>query len=318
MREPEDIGLDLFRRLDFGGELGEMVRAFDSLLSSSDGRSFLRLLSVDVSEVQSLMGRPEEMVRNASDAIIAFVPVAWAPSSDMPYNAYTNALTLYRRTGDLAAAAALLVEAWNEPNRLRILLRSLIGLGSGYESLNEMFRLRWRLVDKALHHHEAGAYEASAPIILAQIDGIVWDVTEHRIGFFSGTGQGTYLIDQTTVAGLPEGLEALRKLTSRGLKQSGATGNLVRHGILHGQELGYGTRENSTKAFVLLLAVLDWAKPRAAALADRLREEEEAKHAGSDAEDQRGRRLDRRGFSRAQEGLQGLMLRQLNEYGRHR
>ncbi len=316
-RNPEELGADIFRRLDPGGELGEMLRAFAPLIGSRLGRGFLRSLHVDVYDMERLTEEPHVLARNMTDSVLIFTPVGWAPSSRVPINSYTNALAQYRRTHDLAEAEAILVESWNESNRLRILLKPLISLGAGYEPLQEKFRLRWRLIDKALRHHEAGAYEASVPIVLAQVDGVVWDLTEQRSGFFYGKGQESFLVDDGTVAGLPEGLEPLRKLMNRGLRESGATGALVRHGILHGQELGYDTRENSTKVFVLLLAVIDWAQPRARALADRLHRIEEAVYAGSYATDDRGRRLDRRGFARAQEGLRNLAFRQLREHRHH-
>jgi len=260
---------------------------------------------------------PGELVGGMADAIITFAPSGWAPSSLIPTQPYSAALHTYRETGNLEAAEAVLVEAWNEQNRLRLLLRPLLGLGAGYEPLNETFRLRWRLVDKALRHHEAGSFEASVPIVLAQIDGIVSDVTEQQAWYFQGKGRASYLVDDRTVAGLPEGLEPLRNLVSRSVKHSGATGALVRHGILHGQELGYDTLINSTKAFVLLLEIVDWAQPRARKLANRLQHEREERYAGSNALDERGRRMDRRGFDRAKDGLRNLALRQIAEYRHH-
>lgn len=274
-RDPEELERDIFRRLDPGGDLGEMLRAFAPLIGSRLGRGFLRFVNVDVNDMERLTEEPHLLVRNMTDSILIFTPIGWAPSSRVPINSYIDALAQYRRNHDLAEAEAILVESWNKSNRLRISLKPLTGLGAGHESLQSKFRLRWRLIDKALCHHEAGAYEASVPIVLAQVDGIVWDLTQQRAGFFYGKGQESFLVDDGTVAGLPEGLEPLRKLMNRGLRESGATGALVRHGILHGQELGYDTRENSTKVFVLLLAVIDWAQPRARELADQIRTNEE-------------------------------------------
>jgi len=230
---------------------------------------------------------------------------------------YKQALQLYRDTRSLEQAETLLVEAWNEPNRLLWALKPLGSLGAGHSPLRDMFWRRWVLVDKALKHHGAGAYEASVPIVLAQIDGIVGDLTPGRMGFFFGKDQATHLVDNETVAGLPEGLEVLRQLVGQSVWETGTTGQLARHGIMHGRELGYDTRINSTKAFVLLLAVVDWAQPRARELADRLHAEHEARHAGSDAIDERGRRLDRRDFDRAQESLRNLHIRQTAEFRRN-
>jgi hypothetical protein len=87
------------------------------------------------------------------------------------------------------------------------------------------------------------------------------------------------------------------------MQKSGVTGKLSRHGILHGRELRYDTQMNSTKALVLLAAVIEWAQADAREKVERLRREREARHAGSDATDQEGRRLDRRGFNEVKAAL---------------
>jgi hypothetical protein len=259
-----------------------------------------------------------------AEALLVFAPAGWAPSSRAPVEPYKQALQLYRDTQSLEQAETLLVEAWNEPNRLRLALKPLSSLGAAHGPLRDMFWRRSVLVDKALKHHVAGAYEASVPIVLAQIDGIVGDLTPGKMSFFYGKDQATHLVDNETVAGLPEGLELLRQLVAQSAWETGTTGQLTRHGIMHGRELGYDTRINSTKTFVLLLAVVDWAQPRAQELAARRHAEHEALYAGSKALyagskaiDERGRRLDRRGFDQAQESLRKLSVRQMNEFRRH-
>jgi hypothetical protein len=101
-------------------------------------------------------------------------------------------------------------------------------------------------------------------------------------------------------------LQPLRLLFSEDMRASGVTGELSRHGILHGRELGYDTLVNSTKALVLLLAILEWAQPRARAMVEQFRREREERYAGSDETDEEGRRLDRRGFEEAQQSLRWL------------
>lgn len=302
-REPSEVAEDLFRRLDPGGKLGEHLRAFSPLVDSRLGRGFLRLFGVDAEELVRLVNAPQELIGSMTEALLVFAPVGWAPSSRTPVEPYKQALQIYRSTRSLEQAETILVDAWNEPNRLHWTLKPLGSLGAAHGPLRDMFWRRSLLVDKALKHHVAGAYEASVPIVLSQIDGIVWDLTEGKAGFFSAGKQAAELVDNETVAGLPEGLVVLRQLVGQSVRETGTTGQLTRHGIMHGRELGYDTRINSTKAFVLLLAVVDWAQPRAHELADRLHGEHEVRYAGSDAIDERGRRLDRRNFDRAQESL---------------
>lgn len=316
-REPGDVAQDLFERLDPGGELGESIRSFSPLVNSRLGRGFLRLVGVDVQELTRLVNAPQELIGGMTEAILIFAPVGWAPSSRAPVEPYKQAIQIYRDTQSLEQAEAVLLEAWNEPNRLLWALKPLGSLGAAHVPLKDMFWRRSLLVDKALKHHVAGAYEASVPIVLAQIDGIVWDLTDGKVGFYSGGKQATHLVDNETVAGLPEGLELLRQFVAQNAWETGITGQLTRHGIMHGRELGYDTRINSTKAFVLLLAVVDWAQPRARELAARLHAEHETLHAGSKAVDERGRRFDRRGFDQAQESLRKLSVRQMNEFRHH-
>jgi hypothetical protein len=63
---------------------------------------------------------------------------------------------------------------------------------------------------------------------------------------------------------------------------------------------------NSTKALVLLAAVIEWAQADAREKVKRHRREPEARYAGSSATDQEGRRLDRRGFNEVKAVLMAL------------
>lgn len=105
------------------------------------------------------------------------------------------------------------------------------------------------------------------------------------------------MTDDTTLAGYREGLPVLVRLLGAKQDATAATGELRRNGVLHGRELAFDTRANSTKVFVALAAFIEWAQPIAVT---RLRAEQalrEARYAGSDEVGQDGRRLDRRGFA---------------------
>ena len=94
-------------------------------------------------------------------------------------------------------------------------------------------------------------------------------------------------------------------------------GELRRHGILHGRELGYDTLRNSTKVFVALFSVVEWAQPLGRTKAEQLAREEEERYAGSQEQDEFGRRLDRRGFEDAQNALTKLAQYQCGHF-KHR
>jgi hypothetical protein len=94
-------------------------------------------------------------------------------------------------------------------------------------------------------------------------------------------------------------------------------GRLLRHGILHGRELGYGTLRNSTQALATLLAIITWAQPIARERLDTAAAERAARWAGSRGHDSRGRRLDRRGFREAKNSCTVLGNLQESFYERH-
>ena len=66
---------------------------------------------------------------------------------------------------------------------------------------------RGRLIGRAWDHHVAGAYEASIPIVLAQIDGITADATLSPTGrrgkmfFFPSGSHYVEVVDDTTLLG---------------------------------------------------------------------------------------------------------------------
>lgn len=293
------------------------MKAFTPLGDSRLAKGLLRLLGVDPERLTEPLAEADELLDNMTGAILAFAPVGWAPSSQVPADLYAEALSIYRTTGSVDEAEKHLVEGWNSGDRLRFSIMRLKGMGAARGSLHRVFMRRWELVDRALRHHQSGAYEASVPIVLAQADGIVWDLTDPPRGLFTARGGRSHLVDEGTVAGVPEGLKPLSALFSEDMRKSGATGKLSRHGILHGRELGYDTLTNSTKAFVLLLAVIDWAQPKARDLAERLEREREERYAGSQETNEEGRRLDTRGFKEARDSLHWLNTIQMGQWRNH-
>jgi hypothetical protein len=175
---------------------------------------------------------------------------------------------------------------------------------------------RERLLRKALEHHEAGRYDASVPLVLAQMDGIVIDLTGNQWRNFFKDG-GKYVVDEETLAGHPDsGLKAIATLMSGPAITTAASGKLTRHGILHGRELGYDTLLNSTKAFAALFALIEWAVARAQRMYDERRAGEEAANAGKTDVDEDGRRIDRRGFDDAKQTLGQLAQMQFGAFKR--
>jgi hypothetical protein len=309
---------EILKRLDPKGEMIELLDDFAQLIDRRGGRVVLRLFKaagVDLEQLHGPITETRELLTTMALAIPLFAPLGWAPSSRAPVDLYEEALGVYHRTGSRHEAEQHLLDGWNQPDRLLHALMPLQGVGVGHQELREISAERWRLVEKALKHHVNGDYEASVPIVLAQVDGISLDLTDPQASFFK-KGKGSHFTDTRTIAGMPGGLEHLRHLFSEDMSQSGATGKLSRNGILHGRELGYDTRINSTKALVLLLAVMEWAQAKAHDLVQRSQREHEQRYAGSDETDESGRRRDRRGFDAVKTALLSLAAGQTMRFQR--
>jgi hypothetical protein len=317
VREDDDrerqkkLAQEIVRRLDREGELRSLARGFDAVLKFRAGRWLLGRAGIDTGNLRALIEEtnrlPDEMARH----VLLFAPLGWAPSELAPHEAYVNASKVYQATQDPDAAEEVLVEGWNESDHMRLFIKRIYGFAHSFEPLRIIFFRRGQLIEKALDHHIDGRFEASVPIVLAQIDGIVLDVTGKS---FFKRGDKAHLRDDSTIAGVPDGLELVAAVFSHTVPETVATGELQRHGVLHGRELGYDTRKNSTKAFVALLAVLEWARPLADSKAEESRRNHEELFAGSKERDPQGRWLDRRGFEEAKETLEAIEWLQANHY----
>jgi len=241
----EDLEDRIFARLDPGGELGTLLSAFRALTGNALGRGLLTLLAdgeVDLDTFAAADNQIQALVSGMARSIAVFTPLGWAPTKVAPVPVYEEALATYDQTNSAAVAEQILVDGWNADGGLALRLRRLLNFGRGDDHWTRIFRDRYTLVQKALMHHCNGAYEASVPIVLAQADGIVLDLTGKQL--FSRR-QAEALVDSETLAGLPEGLRLLVLLLAENQNQTTASGSLRRHGILHGRELGYATIINS-------------------------------------------------------------------------
>ncbi len=127
-------------------------------------------------------------------------------------------------------------------------------------------RQREPLLRLALEDHCAGRYHASVPVVLAQLDGIVQDLTGAsfygaKVSRDDRQRRFAHLVAKDTVAGHPQGLAALARSLSVG-RPATTVESLdlpYRHGILHGRDLQYATRRLSAQSFALLLALQPWA-----------------------------------------------------------
>ena len=304
-------------RLDPSGESPEQIQDIVRAFENPVVRGLFRLMGVkpDVfDKVDEVAAQMNQLYGSLEKAATHLPALGWIPFRNMPTEVYTEAADL-AAAGNASEAEQVLVVGWNEGEHLLWQLQRIKSLGVGDPNSRAIFMRRWELLERARKHHRNRAYEASVLIILTQMDGLVIDVTgEHRQDFFSG---GDHLVDETTLAGHPEGLKAIARIMNRDVKHTGETGQLSRHGIMHGRELGYDTVENSTKAFAALFALIEWAQPIVQVKAKQWLQDREAKYAGSKDVDEEGRRMDRRGFDQAKESLMRLATFQFGHFRRH-
>ncbi len=280
-------------------------------------RLLARGLDVDLASLDTQHREMRESAAALIQAAIWFGPFGWTVSGHRLKSAdYVEAVRLWEETHDEAAIDDFLTRAWADRVWLRGSFGPMTTLAGRHEATLDVLLERNRLLYKALEHHERGEYEASTMIVLAQIDGLTLDFTENEYGFFF-RGKDHFFEDDHTLAGMPEFLKMVRHAVNRPHDATSVSIAFRRHPIMHGRYLAFGTETNSTKAFALLSGVLEWLKPKAAILTERLHAEREAKYAGSDERDERGRRLDRRGFSETRESLRWLAIREANEHRNH-
>jgi hypothetical protein len=279
----------------------------------------IRALAVGVGVNVEGLDRQRQDVRESAiasiQAAIWFADLGWTVSSRAPHrHAYVEAVQIWEETANAAAVDECLTRWWNDGTVfLRGTFGPMVPLAGRHEGTLDLLLERNRLLAKALDYHERGDYEASVLIVLSEIDGLVFDLTDPAYGFFLDSKDHNFE-DDATVAGMPVFLRAARKAILRDPKTTSMSGAFQRGPIVHGRQLAFGTLTNSTKAFALLGGVVEWLKPKAHAKTERLQQEHEAKYAGSDERDGSGRRLDARGFADTRDSLRWLAIRETNEY----
>jgi hypothetical protein len=248
-------------------------------------------LAADVARRLGVVAQPA--VTQIAEAVALFAPLGWAMCGRWHHAGTVRVLQLAAGGADPAAIDEAITDVWNSENRvlLRHAAAPIRRWSNSHYPFKQVLWDRVTLIEKAIEHHLAGAYEASIPIILAQIDGMSHDLTGQS--FFSKANADPYL-DDATLSGMEENLPVVRRVFSEGVKESGNFGLVSRHGVLHGRDLGYATRVNSTKTIVLVAALAEYFPRIADDAGARLRRRHEESVTGSRELDQMGRVVDDR------------------------
>lgn len=289
---------------------GSQRALLDAAALMGGGPGWLQLLgrSLDASwtRLDDLGTEQAALVSSMEAAISALVPRGWAVMH-MDTAAVSAAVAAVRE-GHPEEADDLLAGQWEGDGvwRLERIPQRVRSMAAIDDKLNSLFRERARLLELAAEHHLAGRYDASVPLLLAHIEGIVIDVTEGKKYFSKKANQKADVVNPRDLAGIEACMAALQRIYSEDVPATQADGSLSRHGILHGRELAYDTRVNSAKTWSVLDAVVHWALPHSRAVADGRRAARHAANAGSPDTDARGRRVDDREFRETRDVLRLL------------
>ena len=227
-------------------------------------------------------------------AVEILAPLGWASYGLWHRGGTEKIVELAHRGADNAKIDALVTEQWN--NESKIFLRNVAiplrryGKGIDYNFQRLQFQ-RGNLVDQAVKCHEGGNYAASFVLTVAQIDGLTRDIT--GASFFSTSSNDRYL-DDRTLSGIASNLPIVREIFNESISSTEFHGKPSRHGAAHGRDLSFGTKTNSTKALVLLGALVEYLEERASKVAAQHRRDRELQSSKLSGIDKEGRLRDDR------------------------
>ena len=300
----------LWGRVDADGSLRSHAGLARLVGGNRVARMTLGALGIDKSQLSALVelaDKADQHVAAMARVIGEFSAWGWAPSGMVPMNPYLQALRALDNGESRDEVEELILDGWRESTLNSLSLR-LRGLGVDDAQYQKLFAARAELMELAWGDHRAKRFHASVPVVAAQVEGLCLDVAGKA--FFSRR-DGVEPIDDTSLAGVREGLPVAREWFSANVSATVLDPEPSRHGVLHGRSLGYQTELISTKYFVLFEAVLEWASPLAQREGERRKTERQASHAGSQDVDAAGRRLDDREFEETRAALDDVLIAQL-------
>ena len=214
---------------------------------------FLRKLPVTSDSIETIH-RAAEAALNKGDIVDlpdrfndAFSQDGWIATASMSADTMREALHLYDSGRKQEAVDVIL--SWFQRDTI-----DLFGV-QRTKRFNKA-KNRWNQLQEALNLTFEERYWSAVPLILIACDGFASDVL--------GTSPFEKDADLTvfdSIVGHPTSLQGLIGKITKGVRKSTDDDlNLpLRHGILHGQSLGYANRSVCMKAWLLMIALVDWA-----------------------------------------------------------
>lgn len=310
------IRAQVWRAADPTGENRALINA--AVHGGDEVPVFLRRVGLDVGGAWERLADMGAEYRRSIERIEAsvrvLVPRGWAVMN-MDTEAVLGAVQM-TEAGRGDEADDLLAEQWEGEGAWRLdrICQRVRVMGATDAEMSRLFRERARLLGLAKEHHLMARYDASIPLLQAQLEGIAMDVTGGRKFFTKRATQKAYLVDPNDLASIEACLAALQATYGQDVKETQAEGSLSRHGVAHGRELAYDTRANSAKTWSVVDALVHWALPKSRELVAARRAERQARNAGSQEIDDRGRRVDDREIAETRDALRLLQTSAMGWY----
>lgn len=228
----------------------------DNLLLMKLARSVtggLKQLGVSNENIDNIYSAADDTLQKADILTLpdrfndAFANDGWIATGSMAVDTMRNAVRLYE-SGKKEEAEEELI-AWFKEDTINLLAITRA------KRFNKA-RRRWDQLREAHRLTFEERYWSAVPLILIACDGFASDVL--------GTSPFTENADLTvfdSIVGHPDSLQSFINQLTKGVRKSSDEELTLplRHGILHGRSLGYANRVVCMKAWLLMIALVDWA-----------------------------------------------------------
>lgn len=218
------------------------------------GASFLENFGLKRESIQRFADQINDLVEQSEIIDLpdrfneAFGPLGWiAVGSALSVDIIKTALSLHAE-GKIDEAETALTEWFTAEN---IELFAILRAQRFHQA-----SLRHDQLKEALDLYLENRYMAAVPLILIACDGFASDVAP-----VSPFEKDADLSCFDSITGHSTALPELVKLITKGVRKS-RNDKLelpLRHGILHGRSLGYANKKVCAKAWLLMMALVDWA-----------------------------------------------------------
>ncbi len=214
---------------------------------------FLKTLSITNERIESIHHAADTALSEADIVDLpdrfndTFSSDGWIATGSMSADTMRHALRLYE-SGERQAAEDLIL-SWFDRDRIALCAIQRT------KPFNKA-RNRWDQLQEALSLTFEERYWSAVPLILIACDGFASDVLGN-----SPFEKDADLTAFDSIVGHPHSLQTLIGMITKGVRKS-SDNQLslpLRHGILHGQSLGYANRTVCMKAWLLMIALVDWA-----------------------------------------------------------